>query len=387
MARLQELLTQSTIQNLGLGEVLAVRAQEAQQLRQVMNEQAKAQVEAVKAAARGRRETGETLGALLGAGAGALMAGKGQRLEGAALGAGLGQAVGGQLSGAVRQPGVTTGADIATQALQTGAQIQQQKRLIQQQKQQELNLKQQEFETKKIESNTKIAQGLIEKGIATPEEAEKFKQTGDFSVISKKTGASSLTAKEKMNAETTIRKEFQNLTKDFRNVRDSFARVQASGEDPSAAGDLALIFNYMKILDPGSVVRETEFATAQNAAGVPERVRAQFNRVLSGERLSSQQRNDFLNRSSRLFNTRKEQFDQTSDEYKNLSDRLGLNYKNIVLKSDRPLIQKKRQKELEEKTKKEQNERKIGGILIKDLTQEEKQALTKAGLLPEVGGF
>lgn len=160
MARLQELLTQSTIQNLGLGEVLAVRAQEAQQLRQVMNEQAKAQVEAVKAAARGRRETGETLGALLGAGAGALMAKKGQRLEGAALGAGLGQAVGGQLSGAVREPGVTTGADIGIETLQKG--LKQKELLKKKQAKEEKEEKKLEMEQEKFDFDKKMEQEKLE---------------------------------------------------------------------------------------------------------------------------------------------------------------------------------------------------------------------------------
>jgi len=39
------------------------------------------------------------------------------------------------------------------------------------------------------------------------------------------------------------------------------------------------------MLDPGSVVRESEFATAQNAAGVPDQVRNMYNKVLSGTRL------------------------------------------------------------------------------------------------------
>jgi len=130
MARLQELLTQSTIQNLGLGQVLAVRAQEAQQIRQVMQRQAEAEAEAVKAKARGRRERGETLGALIGGGIGAFAAGKGQRLEGAALGAGIGQAAGGQLSGATRQQGFPTSADIGVQALRGGVDLDKRRRLI-----------------------------------------------------------------------------------------------------------------------------------------------------------------------------------------------------------------------------------------------------------------
>ena len=57
----------------------------------------------------------------------------------------------------------------------------------------------------------------------------------------------------------------------------------------------------MKVLDPGSTVREGEFATAQNAGGVDARVRSLFNSVVDGTRLTTEQRADFLDRSSRLY--------------------------------------------------------------------------------------
>ena len=38
---------------------------------------------------------------------------------------------------------------------------------------------------------------------------------------------------------------------------------------PDAAGDMALIFSYMKMLDPNSTVREGEYATAQDAGSIP----------------------------------------------------------------------------------------------------------------------
>jgi len=73
--------------------------------------------------------------------------------------------------------------------------------------------------------------------------------------------------------EDKLRDDFRSESKEFVKVRDAYGRILST--DASAAGDLALIFNYMKILDPGSVVREGEFATAQNSAGIPERIRAQ----------------------------------------------------------------------------------------------------------------
>ena len=107
----------------------------------------------------------------------------------------------------------------------------------------------------------------------------------------------------KTKDQTALRKEFQTLdsVKDISKQVQAFGRVIASAEDPSAAGDLALIFNYMKILDPGSTVREGEFANAQNSGGVDDRVIALYNSLFAGTRLSQVQRDDFINRASRLY--------------------------------------------------------------------------------------
>lgn len=133
-----------------------------------------------------------------------------------------------------------------------------------------------------------------------------------------------------LQAEEGLRKELTGVSKDFRTVRDSYARVLASADDPSAAGDLALIFNYMKILDPGSVVRESEFANAQNAAGVPEQLRAQYNRVLRGERLSDVTRADFVNRADRLFTSQLQVQRQTEAEFRRIAEASGARPEAVI---------------------------------------------------------
>ena len=112
--------------------------------------------------------------------------------------------------------------------------------------------------------------------------------------------------------ETDLRKEFTALPeiKDFKEVKASYDKVKAAGTNPSAAGDISLIFNYMKILDPGSVVREGEFATAQNAGGVSDVLKNQYNRLIDGQRLNEKQRNDFLNQARLAANA---QFNQVRD--------------------------------------------------------------------------
>jgi hypothetical protein len=130
--------------------------------------------------------------------------------------------------------------------------------------------------------------------------------------------------------EDKLRKEFEKGTKDFIKVRDAFGRIQASASDPSAAGDLALIFNFMKVLDPGSTVREGEFATAASAAGVDQRLRAQYNKVIEGTRLGNTQREDFVNRAQKLYGSQLNQYQSHEDYYRGLAETYNLNPENVV---------------------------------------------------------
>jgi len=150
--------------------------------------------------------------------------------------------------------------------------------------------------------------------------------------------AASLKAEERINKEVQqnlkteegLRKEFNTLLKDFNLVADANARVNVAGTNPTAAGDLALIFNFMKMLDPGSTVREGEFANAENSAGIPQRVRGQYNSIVNGQRLSETQRDDFLSRSGDLFTAAQEEAVKTADAYEGIARRAGVNPQNVV---------------------------------------------------------
>jgi hypothetical protein len=130
-----------------------------------------------------------------------------------------------------------------------------------------------------------------------------------------------------------LRKEFRGETQVFQDQQASMGRILASAEDPSAAGDLALIFNYMKLLDPGSTVREGEFATAQNAAGVPARARALYNQVVDGTRLADGQRLDFVERAVKLYEEAGEGFKTSVQEYTDLAETYGFPVDEVILRS------------------------------------------------------
>jgi hypothetical protein len=134
-------------------------------------------------------------------------------------------------------------------------------------------------------------------------------------------------ADKRPEAEGKFRQEYSNQTKGYQEVKSAYGRVLAS--DETAAGDLALIFNYMKMLDPGSVVREGEFATAQNAAGVPDRVRNLANNLLRGERLNPEQRKMFAKQAENLFTQAQKQEQTVRKGIERIAQGYGLNTQNI----------------------------------------------------------
>ena len=127
-----------------------------------------------------------------------------------------------------------------------------------------------------------------------------------------------------------LRKEFTAQTAPYRGVADAFVKIKNAAMNPSAANDLALIFSYMRALDPASTVREGEFATAQNAAGVDVQVRNLYNKVVSGERLSQPQRQDFLQSSYGMVESQMPNLQQIIDRYTGIANRSGLNPEDIV---------------------------------------------------------
>jgi hypothetical protein len=97
--------------------------------------------------------------------------------------------------------------------------------------------------------------------------------------------------------EEKLRKEFQTRTKVYGELGTTYNNIKSSAEAKNGPGDIALITGFMKMLDPGSVVRETEFATARDTAGLYERLLNTSQKLQSGQlfALDSKQRQEYVN--------------------------------------------------------------------------------------------
>ena len=290
MVRLQELLGQSVQQTLGLSDVLAQRERQGAQFGQAL-----AATSAIQGQQRQREVAEEksekfslfnTIGTVLGA-VGGLALGPAVGLTGlaaASTGAGLGAGLGQAVSGEQRQAGQVTGGDVIQQGLTLGA----------------------GFEEKALGRRDKNLEGSL--------------KLLDQTVKKQKT---------LRDQENVLRKEFNPTVKRFTDLQVQKNKVLAAAKRGTAAGDLASIFSFMKTLDPTSVVREGEQATAKNAKGIPETIRNAYNVFLTGVKLSPQQRKDFTSTTLSIFKAEEQAYKKISERFRTIAENQELDTTNI----------------------------------------------------------
>jgi hypothetical protein len=105
------------------------------------------------------------------------------------------------------------------------------------------------------------------------------------------------------NNERALRSEFDGsaTVKAFNEVRSAHDIIKNALASPSGANDLAAATKFMKLLDPGSVVRESELGMAMAATGLVDRMQNYVQMMASGQKLTPQQRKDFASSADTIY--------------------------------------------------------------------------------------
>ena len=129
-----------------------------------------------------------------------------------------------------------------------------------------------------------------------------------------------------------LRAEFRGepIYKAQQEVQSAFNQVKDGLDAKSPAGDLAAATKFMKLLDPGSVVRESELALAMQAGGALDRLTSYASNVANGTKLTDKQRTDFRDLSTKFFNTSAQLFNEKQKEYTDIANRYNFNPKDVT---------------------------------------------------------
>lgn len=108
-------------------------------------------------------------------------------------------------------------------------------------------------------------------------------------------------------------------------MQSAYGQIQQSLKQASPAGDLAGATKLMKLLDPGSVVRESELGMAMQASGLMDRLTNYGQMVVSGQKLTPTQRKDFQTLADALYGESINAYNSKRSEYEKLGGEYGLN--------------------------------------------------------------
>jgi hypothetical protein len=117
------------------------------------------------------------------------------------------------------------------------------------------------------------------------------------------------------------------IYKDYNDMKTAYGQVITALDQGTPIGDVAGATKVMKLLDPGSVVRETELAIAMAASGRLDRLQNYFSLWASGQKLTPTQRDDFKQLSAELYAAAGQAYNQKRDEYKGFGSQYG--FKNL----------------------------------------------------------
>jgi hypothetical protein len=97
--------------------------------------------------------------------------------------------------------------------------------------------------------------------------------------------------------------------------------------------DIALVYSFMKTLDPTSTVGPTEYATASKAGGVPEAIRNTYNRLKDGEFLTDEQRRNFIETARKNYLGIAKEAETVASRYRTMAKDRGIP-ENLIVPSN-----------------------------------------------------
>lgn len=139
--------------------------------------------------------------------------------------------------------------------------------------------------------------------------------------------------KETFRDEQALRKEFSDQSQSFIKLSEGYSKVKgALAADPttSAPATLTAATQFMKMLDPESVVRESELGMALDAAGMWDRFTNLHNTIQSGKVLTPNQTREFGRIADVVFGAANTAHQNRVKHYRGLAESYNFNPDRVV---------------------------------------------------------
>lgn len=158
------------------------------------------------------------------------------------------------------------------------------------------------------------------------------KATRDAAATTAKGNVDAAKVKRDQDTEMKLADDYRAQSKEFGQSLSAHKQLTATlgSATTSPAATLAAATKFMKILDPGSVVRESELGMALAASGVIDRAMNYVSTLQSGQKLTPTQAKDFKNISDKMFVAAQQVQQGIDKDYQSKAKTYGLRPEMVV---------------------------------------------------------
>lgn len=144
-----------------------------------------------------------------------------------------------------------------------------------------------------------------------------------------------LKPEQRVNAEMKMADDYRSATKNFTALSAGYNQIKTAYDmaktDGTGASQISLLYGYMKMLDPNSVVREGEFATAENAPGVPSQILNTYNRIVNGQKIAPEALKSYMDNATSLYRAQGKVQKEIEGQFREAAKRYKLDPDNIII--------------------------------------------------------
>ncbi len=121
-------------------------------------------------------------------------------------------------------------------------------------------------------------------------------------------------------------------------LRTASKLVEEAMQNPNPQTDIGIVYNFVKALDPESVVKEGEIKFSQAARGIPDQVKGLLEKAYSGQILTPQERKNIFAFTQSAKELGRREWDASAGPYINQAKKQGIDLSTIIpeLQEDGP---------------------------------------------------
>jgi hypothetical protein len=131
--------------------------------------------------------------------------------------------------------------------------------------------------------------------------------------------------------ESELANQWYTQNRDSFEIAEAYQRLRSGATQTNVPGDLAILYNYMRMINPNMRLNENQVATVETAGGVPDRIRTLYNHTLRGsERLPEGTRREILSSAEALAQGQNESLRRGATHFTGRARQVGIDPSRVV---------------------------------------------------------